>query len=137
MRQCVSNFDFFTVKDFLSTFKYILDLKIYFFYLHFFVRSDEWKIETNINIHLFGTRPIPIIWQLNDNTILHVHSVLKSTLCELRDLSSRFEKNSAAKRFKTIKHFLLNTISYKTQICTVYTCILFKYPISVIKICNK
>ena len=33
--------------------------------------------------------------KLNDNTILHVHSVLKSTLCELRDLSSRFEKTLA------------------------------------------
>ena len=40
---------------------------ISFFYLHFFVRSDEWKIETNINIHLFGTRPIAleIKWEYN------------------------------------------------------------------------
>ena len=30
--------------------------------------------------------------KLNDNTILHVHSVLKSTLCELRDLLSWFKK---------------------------------------------
>ena len=83
------------------------------------------------------------VW--NDNTILHVHSVLKSTLCELRDLSSRFEKTLAESAwdipYLKIEKFPYFVIKSLNQIFSAYNfsyfVIRFLLNSSIVKSDNK